>query len=101
MTVFSFYFPSDDHDQDGFMHSLWNDRTMDYLIYVQRISHRGNPYIKGLFIWKDESVPLPSEWEVYPIPDDVVKHVYRQFKEEQELENNGVELGHPPTQISP
>ena len=101
MTAFSFYFPSDDHDQDGFMYSLWNDRTMDYLIYVRRLSRHGNPYIKGFFVWKDESVPLPSEFEVNPIPDDVVKHVHQQFKEEKELENNGVEFGYLPTQISP
>ena len=73
---------------------------MDYLIYVRRISHHGNPYIKGLLVWRDESIPLPSEFEVNPIPDDVVKHVYHHFKEEQELENNGTEFGHLPTRLS-
>ena len=98
MIALTFYFPSNgDHgDQDKFMHQIWNEHIMDYLIYVRRMSLRGNPHIKGLFILNDESAPLPSEFEVQPIPDDCLGCLLRQFKEEQKIENNAMEHGHPP-----
>ena len=40
--------------------------------------------------------PLPSEFEVKPIPDDCLGCLLRQFKEEQKIENNAMEYGHPP-----
>ena len=66
---------------------------MDYLIYVRGVSLKGNPYIKGLFILKDESAPLPSEFEVHPIPDDCFAYAHHQYKEEQKFENNATEYG--------
>lgn len=93
MKTFAFYFPSNDDDQDAFMHQLWNERTMDYLIYVRRISSRGNPYIKGLFIMRDETTSPPPEFELRPIPDDSVSYLVQQFKEEQMFENNATEYG--------
>ena len=96
MIALTFYFPpSNDHgDQDKFIHHIWNEGIMDYLIYVKRISSRGNPYIKGLFILNDESVPLSPEFEVKPIDDDCIESLHRQFKEEQEIENNVIKYGH-------
>ena len=79
------------------MHEIWNDNIMDYLIYVRRVSLKGLPHIKGLFILKDESTPLPSEFEVHPISnDDVLACVHHQYKEEQKFENNAIEYGRPP-----
>ena len=98
MTVFTFYFPSNgDHDQDSFIRSIWDEHAMEYLIYVRRVSLKGNPYIKGLFILNDESFPLPPEFEVNLIPDDCVECLQQQFKEEQEIENNATEYGRFPT----
>ena len=96
MVALAFYFPSNgDHDyQDDFICRIWNERIMDYLIYVRRVSLRGIPYIKGLFMLKDESAPLPSKFEVHPISDDCIECLYRQFKEEQKMENNAMEYGH-------
>ena len=50
MTALTFYFPSDGDnvDQDQFMHQIWNDNIMEYLIYVRRVSFQALPYIKGL-----------------------------------------------------
>ena len=98
MIALTFYFPSNDghSDQDKFIHQIWNEHIMDYLIYARRMSMRGNPCIKGLFILNDESASLPSEFEVQPIPDDCLGCLVRQFKEEQKIENNAMEHGHPP-----
>ena len=86
MTASTFYFPSNDYgDQDQFMHQIWQEGTMDYLIYVRRVSLRGNPYIKGLFVLNNESAPLPSEFEVQPIPDDCLGCLLRLFKDEQKI----------------
>ena len=95
MTAFTFYFPSNgDDNQDDFLHQVWNEGIMDYLIYVRRVSLRGIPYIKGLFILHDESASIPHEFEVHPIPDDCLECLQRQFEEEQRTENNGIEYGH-------
>ena len=97
MTASTFHFPSNgDHDQDEFMHQIWNERIMDHLICARRLSLKGNPCIKGPFILNNESASLPPEFEVHPIPDDCLGCLYQQFKEEQEIENNAVEYGHPP-----
>jgi hypothetical protein len=93
MTAFTFYFPSNgDHDdQDKFMQQIWNERILDYLFYVRRVSLRGNPYIKGLFIVNGEAPSLPVEFEVKPIPDDCVDFLLEDFKEEQRIHNNATE----------
>jgi hypothetical protein len=93
MTAFTFYFPSNgDHDDhDEFMQQIWNERILDYLIYVRRVSLRGNPYIKGLFVVNDDSVLPPLPFEVNPISHDCVSHLLQNFKEEQRIENNAVE----------
>ena len=98
MIALTFYFPSNGNqgNQDKFMHQIWQEGTIDYLIHVRRVSLRGNPYIKGLFVLNNESAPLPSEFEVQPIPDDCLGCLLRQFKEEQKIENNATEYGHPP-----
>ena len=97
MIALTFYFPSNDYgDQDKFMHQIWQEGTMDYLIHARRVSLRGNPHIKGLFVLNNESAPLPSEFEVQPIPNDCLGCLLQQFKEEQKIENNATECGHPP-----
>ena len=93
--AFTFYFPSNgDHDdQDKFMDHVWNERIMDYLIYVRRISLRGNPYIKGVFLLNDDATP-PSEFECAPLSNDNdIIPLASEFQEELSVENNGVELG--------
>ena len=92
---FVFYSPlSDDNDdvQDGLMHHIWSQRAMDYLIFVRRMSSRGNPYIGGLFV-SNEEVILPPEFEVRLIPDEHYEELHQQFKEEQRNENNATEYG--------
>ena len=93
MIALSFYLPSNTSDEDTFISQIWHEGAIDYLIYVKRISARGNPYIKGLLILKDESASLPSELELRPVPDNCLECMWRQFKDEQEMEQNAVEYG--------
>ena len=95
MTVaLKFYFPSNSEDQDEFMKGLWNRGVMSYLIYTRRMSLRGNPYIKGVFILNDEDTMVPSEFECIPLSEDCVPSLVNEFQEEILMENNGVKVGY-------
>jgi len=74
------------------MQNMWNQGTMSYLIFARRMSLRGNPYIKGVFILNDD-ITAPSEFECIPISEDCVPCLVSEFQEELSMENNGVELG--------
>ena len=92
MIALKFYFPCDGGDQDSFMKSLWNQGTMSYLIYTQRMSLRGNPYIKGLIILNDDDTPVPPMFECTPVSDNWIHLIASEFQEELSIEDNGVEL---------
>ena len=74
------------------MENLWNQGTLSYLIFTRRMSLRGNPYIKGVFILNDDAMP-PSEFECKLLSKDCVPCSVSDFREELSTENNGVELG--------
>ena len=93
MTPIKFYFPSNGEDQDTLMEHLWNQGIMSYLIFVRRMSHRGNPYIKGVFILDDDNATVPSEFDCIPLSKDGLSQLVTEFQEELSIENNGVELG--------
>ena len=94
MEALKFYFPSNGENQDHFMKDLWDQGTMSYLIFIHRISLRGNPYTKGVFILKD-GAPIPP-FECTPIPEEFIGLMVSEFKEELMIENNGEELGYLP-----
>jgi hypothetical protein len=97
MTALKFYFPSngEDDDQDQILEDLWNQGTMSYLIFTRRMSHRGNPYIKGVFILENDNTPPPYELECIPLSEDHIHPLVNEFREELLMKNNGVELGSP------
>ena len=86
-----FHLPSD-CDPDAFMEHIWKQGTMSHLMFVRRMSLRGNPHIKGLFIFNDDAT-IPSDFECTPISEDCASLSVREFQEEISMENNGVELG--------
>ena len=91
-----FYFPSNgnDRNQDEFMEHMWNQGEMSYLIFVRRISSRGNPYIKGVFIVNDEdTVTALSEFECTQLSEEAFSCLVSELQEELSIEHNGVELG--------
>jgi len=94
MIAVKFYFPArfNDDDQDSFMIDMWDQGIMSYLIYTRRMSLRGNPYTKGVFIANDDA-PIPPEFECTPIPEDLIHLAISEFKEELMIEKNGIELG--------
>ena len=93
MTAIKFYFPSNGEDQDALMEHVWNQGTMSYLIFIWRMSHRGNTYIKGVFILDDDGATVPSEFECIPLSRDCVSLLVSKFQEEISMENNGAKLG--------
>ena len=93
MAILKFYFPSNNgDDQDAFMEHLWKQGTMSYLIFVRRMSLRGNPYVKGVFACDDTMTP-PPEFECSLLEGDCVSCVISDIQEELSVENNGMELG--------
>ena len=93
MTTLKFYFPSnDDGDQDEFMQSVWEQGIMSYLIFTQRVSLRGNPYIKGVFVLNDGAI-APLEFECIPLPHDHALSLIESFREEISIKANDLELG--------
>ena len=99
MMALKFHFPSNGEDQDVFMQNAWNQGTMSYLIFVRRMSHRGNPYIKGVFILDDDDATVPSEFECTLLSKDCASLSVSEFQEELSMENNGVKSGSLPQQI--
>ena len=93
MIALKFYFPSNGEDQDAFMQDWWNQGAVSYLIFTRRMSLRGNPYIKGVFILDDDKAVVPPEFECKLLSDDCVPCLVSPFQEELSMENNGMELG--------
>ena len=92
MTALKFYFPSNGEDQDALMEHTWNQGVMSYLLFVRRMSHRGNPHIKGVFVLNDNVTP-PPQFECTPLSDGYIPCLVSELQEELSMENNGVELG--------
>ena len=94
MIALKFYLPSHGEDEDEvILKDLWDAAAPPYMIFVRRISFRGNPYIKGVFMLKDEDALVPSEIVCVPLSDDCVDPLVNEFREELAAEKNGVELG--------
>ena len=92
MTALKFYFPSNGKDQDALMEHTWNQGVMSHLLFVRRMSHRGNPHIKGVFVLNDNTMP-PPQFECNPLFNDCIPCLVSELQEELSMENNGVELG--------
>ena len=99
MMAQKFYFPSNGEDQDALIEHTWNQGVMSYLLFVRRMSHRGNPYIKGVFILDDDDATVPSEFECTLLSNDYASLLVSEFQEELSMENNGVKSGSLPQQI--
>ena len=78
MIALKFYFPSNGEDQDAFMQNMWNEGIMSYLIFTPRMSLRGNPHIKGVFILNDDAM-VPSEFECIPLSEDCIPCLVSEF----------------------
>lgn len=91
MVLLKFYTHSNGN-QDEFMEHMWKQGTMSYLIFVRRMSLRGNPYIKGVFAINDTVTP-PPEFECTQLSNDCVPRLVSELQEELSIENNGIELG--------
>ena len=92
MTALKFYLPSNGEDQD-LLKYLWDNTDIPYMIFVQRMSFRGNPYTKGVIILDNESTMIPPELICTPLRDDYVAPLVNEFREELLVQNNGTELG--------
>ena len=93
MMALKFYFPSNGEDQDALMEHLWNQGTMSYLIFFRRMSLRGNPYIKGVFVLDDGDAMVPSEFDCIPLFKDGFSQLVSECQEELSMENNSYKLG--------
>ena len=95
MTILKFYYPSNGEPQDEFMEDLWNEGNVSYLTHTRRVSHRGNPHIKGVFLLNDEA-QVPPVFECVPLSHDNACALVSEFQQELSHENNGLEFGIPP-----
>ena len=92
MQSLKFYSPSNGKDQDAFIEHTWNQGAMPYLIFVRRMSLRGNPYIKGAFLLNEDTT-APSEFECTQLSEEAFSCLVSELQEELSIKNNGVELG--------
>lgn len=91
MTAATFYMPSPPNEIDDIIGEIWREGNARCLIYVKRMSSRGNPYVRGLLISDAESIPLPSDFELNHLPDNCIDSTYNKFKDEIANQNNGTE----------
>ena len=61
------------------------------MIYVKRMSSRGNQYMRGLIISADNVIPLPPEFEIRRLPEEQIEFALEDFRDEIAHEKNGVE----------
>ena len=91
MTAATFCMPSPPEEIDDILGEIWRESNVSHLIYVKRVSSRGNPYVRGLLISDAELIPLPSDFEVNCLSEDCIDSTYNKFKGEIANQNNGVE----------
>ena len=88
MQALKFYFPSCGNDQDVVMEHMWKQGIMSYLTFVRRMSLRGNPCIKGVFILNDTTPSdIPSEFECIPLSKEALHCLVIELQEELSMEN--------------
>ena len=92
MTAATFYMPSPPDEIDDIIGEIWRESNAMRLIYVKRVSSRGNPCVRGLLISDTESIPFPSDFELIYLSEDCVNSTYNKFKHEIANQNNGVEF---------
>ena len=90
MIATTFYMPSPSNEIDDVLGDIWREGNARHLIYVKRISSRGNPYVRGLLI-SDTEIPLPPEFELSYLSEDYVSVAHQNFKDEIDSQNNGTE----------
>ena len=94
MSSLTFYVPFPDAPAvEKELEHLYNQGSLQYVIYVKRTSRHGTLYMKGLVVVKDEDVLLPEVMEIKEVSPECAEHTWAGFKTEQELEDNAVELG--------
>ena len=86
----AFHMPSPPNEIDDVLGDIWREGNVRQLIYVKRMSSRGNPYVRGPLI-SDTQVPLPLEFELSHLPEDYVSVAHQNFKDEIDSQNNGTE----------
>ena len=91
MTAATFYIPSPPEEIDDILGEIWRESNARHLIYVKRVSSRGNPYVRGLLISDAESIPLPSDFELNYLSEDCIDSSYNKFRCEIAHQNNGAE----------
>ena len=91
MAAATFYMPSPPTKIEEMIGDIWEEGKMRCLIYVKRMSSRGNAYVKGLAVSDSEAIPLPSSFELTYVPDEWVGDTYQNFKEEIDALDNGAE----------
>ena len=94
MTTMKFYYPSNSEDQEAVLKNLWQQDAISRMIYVRRMSHRGNPYIKGIFTLNEDAADFtpPPEIQCIPLNEDSTIALVDEFRQELSVEDNGVEL---------
>lgn len=86
-----FYYGSPPDEISHLLNRIWKEENVRHMIYVKRVSSRGNPYIRGLIVSADNVIPLPPEFEIRYLPEEQIKFSLEDFREEIAHERNGTE----------
>ena len=91
MTAAIFYCPSPPSEVSHLLNRIWKEENVRHLIYVKRISSRGDPCMRGLIVSADDVIPLPNEFELRHLPEEEIEPVLQEFQDEIAHERNGAE----------
>ena len=91
MTAATFYYPNPPEEIFHLLNGIWKEEDIGQMIYVKRVSSRGNPCIRGLIVSADATIPLPSDFELRHVPEEQIEPTLQDFQEEIAHERNGTE----------
>ena len=99
MTAATFHFPNPPGEVSHLLiesgkkktSSIWKEEDIKQMIYVRRVSLRGNPHMRVLIVSADDIIPLPPEFELRHLPEEQIETTVQDFQEEIAHERNGTE----------
>ena len=82
MTAAIFHYPSPPNEVPHLLNRIWKEEDVHHMIWVRRMSSRGNPHTRGLIVSADDVIPLPLEFEIRHLPFEEIEPTLQGFQQE-------------------